>query len=83
MIENEELLKEFVANIESTVESNMKSMTLEKAIEHCDNAAKRYDVINMPSCAAEERQFAEWLRELKMFRSAKETGEGYDIRRSN
>ena len=69
MTENENLLKEFTANIESTVESNMKSMTLEKAIEYCDNAAKRYDMMNMPSCAAEERQFADWLRELQEYRN--------------
>ena len=80
-----ELLRDsmIIASIESIVESDMKSLTLEKAIEHCNNAAKRYDMMNMPSCAAEERQFAGWLRELKMFRTAKETGEGYDIRRSN
>lgn len=47
----------------------MKSMTLEKAIEHCDNAAKRYDMVNMPSCAAEERQMADWLRELQRYRN--------------
>lgn len=47
----------------------MKSMTLEKAIKHCDNAAKRYDMVNMPSCAAEERQMADWLRELQRYRN--------------
>lgn len=68
MKEDKNLLEEFTASIESTVESDMKSMTLEKAIEQCDNAAKRYDMMNMPSCAAEERQFADWLRELRELR---------------
>ena len=62
-------MKKITTSIESTVESDMKSLTLEKAIEHCDNAAKRYDMMNMPSCAAEERQFAEWLRELQEYRN--------------
>ena len=72
MIDDKNLLEEFTASIESTVESDMKSLTLEKAIEHCDSAAKRYDMMNMPSCAAEERQFAEWLRELKELRAIRE-----------
>ena len=69
MTENKNLLEEFTTSIESVVESSMESLTLEKAIELCDNAAKRYDMMNMPSCAAEERQFAEWLRELKELRA--------------
>lgn len=69
MTENENLLEESTASIESIVESDMKSLTLEKAIEHCDNAAKRYDMMNMLSCAAEERQFADWFRELQEYRN--------------
>ena len=61
-------------NLETAVKSNMKTLTLEKAIELCDKAAKRYDAMNMPSCAAEEKQMADWLRELKEFRETKEVG---------
>lgn len=61
-------------NLEAAVKSNMKTLTLEKTIELCDKAAKRYDAMNMPSCAAEEKQMADWLRELKEFRETKEVG---------
>ena len=61
-------------NLEAAVKSNMKTFTLKKAIELCDKAAKRYDAANMPSCAAEEKQMADWLRELKEFRATKEAG---------
>lgn len=45
------------------------NMELEKAIKLCDTTAKHYDMMNMPTCAAEERQFAEWLRELQFYRT--------------
>ena len=38
-------------------------MTLDEAIEHCEEKAKCGD-----SCGREHKQLAEWLRELKVFR---------------
>lgn len=38
-------------------------MTLDEAIEHCEEKAKCGD-----SCGMEHKQLAEWLRELKVFR---------------
>ena len=38
-------------------------MTLDEAIEHCEEKAKCCD-----SCGLEHKQLAEWLRELKVFR---------------
>lgn len=38
-------------------------MTLDEAIEHCEEKAKCGD-----SCVREHKQLADWLRELKMFR---------------
>lgn len=38
-------------------------MTLDEAIEHCEEKAKGCD-----SCSKEHKQLAEWLRELKVFR---------------
>lgn len=66
--------EEIEHNLEFAAKSNMESLTLEKAIELCDKAAKRYDAMNMPSCAAEEKQMADWLRELQEFRATKEAG---------
>lgn len=38
-------------------------MTLDEAIEHCEEKAKGCD-----SCSKEHKQLAKWLRELKVFR---------------
>lgn len=38
-------------------------MTLDEAIEHCEEKAKGCD-----SCSIEHKQLADWLRELKVFR---------------
>jgi hypothetical protein len=38
-------------------------MTLDEAIEHCEEKAKGCD-----SCSMEHKQLADWLRELKVFR---------------
>ena len=38
-------------------------MTLDEAIEHCEEKAKGCD-----SCSKEHKQLADWLRELKVFR---------------
>lgn len=38
-------------------------MTLDEAIEHCEEKAKCGD-----ACGMEHKQLAEWLRELKVFR---------------
>lgn len=38
-------------------------MTLDEAIEHCEEKAKGCD-----SCSKEHKQLANWLRELKVFR---------------
>ena len=50
-------------------------MTLEEAIRHCEEVAKscqlkaydieRDDYKDLEECAAEHRQLAEWLKELK------------------
>ena len=54
-------------------------MTLEEAIRHCEEVAKscqlkaydieRDDYKDLEECAAEHRQLAEWLRELKRLRA--------------
>lgn len=48
-------------------------MTLDEGIRQCDEIAD-YDCYNekQMKCAEEYRQLAEWLRELKSFREAKE-----------
>ena len=52
-------------------------MTLDEAIKHCEEVAKKYcekveDGLTADdfcdSCASEHRQLAEWLRELKTYR---------------
>lgn len=45
-------------------------MTLEEAIRHCEEVAARYEASpityrNCQGCAADHRQLAEWLMELK------------------
>lgn len=44
-------------------------MTLEEAIEHCEEVAK----ITCGECANEHLQLAEWLRELKQRREQDQT----------
>lgn len=44
-------------------------MTLEEAIRHCEEVAERYaKTEDCAECAAEHRQLAEWLKELKEYR---------------
>lgn len=47
-------------------------MTLDEAIKHCEEVAD-YDCYNddQRKCAAEHRQLAEWLKELKQYREEK------------
>jgi hypothetical protein len=47
-------------------------MTIEEAIEHCEEVAD-YDCYNDKEfeCAKEHRQLAEWLEELKKYRRAR------------
>jgi len=61
-------------------------MTIDEAIQHAEKVAKRYEYLvesdneghgfygtneNCVKCAKEHRQLAEWLRELKWWRSQK------------
>lgn len=56
-------------------------MTIDEAIKHCEEVAEKYcekveegltadDFCD--SCASEHRQLAEWLKELKAYREARE-----------
>ena len=54
-------------------------MTLDEAIKHCEEVAKRLENSckrdwmgeNDKRCASEHRQLAEWLKELKMLKEYK------------
>ena len=43
-------------------------MTLEEAINHCDEVIKDETSCGCFACADEHRQLKEWLRELKRYR---------------
>ena len=57
-------------------------MTLDEAIRHCDDVAEEKEQeakeahvlsgMDCMECAEEHRQLAEWLRELKAYREARE-----------
>ena len=40
-------------------------MTLDQAIDHCEEIAERCSINDNMVCGLEHRQLAEWLRELK------------------
>ena len=48
-------------NMRSTTEIKSKPMTLDEAIEHCEEVATK----NCSECAEEHKQLANWLRTLK------------------
>ena len=48
-------------------------MTLDQAIEHCEEVASKKWVNGCIECASEHEQLAEWLKELK--RLKEERGE--------
>ena len=45
-------------------------MTLDEAIKHCEEVAEEQEEKECLECAAEHRQLAEWLKELKAYRKA-------------
>lgn len=50
-------------------------MTLDEAIEHCEEVAEETECKN---CAKEHRQLANWLKELKQLRKQTKTGHWID-----
>lgn len=49
-------------------------MTIEEAIQHCEEvAAGETEQGKCPACAAEHKQLAEWLRELVAIRAQPHT----------
>ena len=40
-------------------------MTLDEAIKHCEDVVGANEVLGDAECAADHRQLAEWLKELK------------------
>jgi hypothetical protein len=61
----------------------VRALTLEEAIKHCEEVAEKNDKIadayknglgvdvDCRECASEHRQLAEWLRELKSYKDAR------------
>lgn len=47
-------------------------MTIDEAIKHCEEVAEEQEKNECNECAAEHRQLAEWLKELKAYREAKD-----------
>lgn len=43
-------------------------MTLEEAINHCDEVIKKEQSCGCFDCASEHQQLKEWLQELKQYR---------------
>lgn len=60
---------DMASTIHYVVNEVLKMMTLEEAIEHCEEVAK----ITCGECAKEHLQLAEWLRELKQRREQDQT----------
>ena len=49
-------------------------MTLDEAIKHCEEVAEEQEEKECLECAAEHRQLAEWLKELKAYKDFKDKG---------